>query len=110
LSNVGTGTGKTGTGIVNNSYGSATLGCKNALCAVEEVFACLAHSHTAPNEHNRSLPWLIIGQIKKLLDAFYPNKKGMNEPKNHLILIRIHSGQWIRIRIRNPNPDPGGQK
>jgi hypothetical protein len=24
--------------------------------------------------------------------------------------IRIQSGQWIRIRIRNPDPDPGGQK
>ncbi len=24
--------------------------------------------------------------------------------------IRIRSGQWIRIRIRIPNPDPGGQK
>jgi hypothetical protein len=23
---------------------------------------------------------------------------------------RIQSGQWIRIRIRNPDPDPGGQK
>jgi hypothetical protein len=22
--------------------------------------------------------------------------------------IRIQSGQWIRIRIRNPDPDPGG--
>ncbi len=37
---------------------------KNALCAVGEgVYACLAHSPTVPNEHNRSLPWLIIGQI-----------------------------------------------
>jgi hypothetical protein len=25
-------------------------------------------------------------------------------------LIRIQSGQWIRIRIPNPDPDPGGQK
>jgi hypothetical protein len=24
--------------------------------------------------------------------------------------IRIQSGQWIRIRIRNPDRDPGGQK
>jgi hypothetical protein len=24
--------------------------------------------------------------------------------------IRIQSGQWIRKRIRNPDPDPGGQK
>jgi hypothetical protein len=24
--------------------------------------------------------------------------------------IRIQSGQWIRIRIRNPDPGPGGQK
>jgi hypothetical protein len=24
--------------------------------------------------------------------------------------IRIQSGQWIRIHIRNPDPDPGGQK
>jgi hypothetical protein len=24
--------------------------------------------------------------------------------------IRIQSGQWIRIRIRNPDPDPRGQK
>ncbi len=24
--------------------------------------------------------------------------------------IRIQSGLWIRIRIRNPDPDPGGQK
>jgi hypothetical protein len=24
--------------------------------------------------------------------------------------IRIQSGQWIRILIRNPDPDPGGQK
>jgi hypothetical protein len=24
--------------------------------------------------------------------------------------IRIQSGQWIRIRILNPGPDPGGQK
>jgi hypothetical protein len=24
--------------------------------------------------------------------------------------IRIQSGHWIRIRIRNPGPDPGGQK
>jgi hypothetical protein len=23
--------------------------------------------------------------------------------------IRIQSGQWIRIRIRNPDPDSGGQ-
>jgi hypothetical protein len=26
------------------------------------------------------------------------------------IRIRIQSGQWIRIRIWNPDPDPGGQK
>jgi hypothetical protein len=24
--------------------------------------------------------------------------------------IRIQSGQWIRIRMWNPDPDPGGQK
>jgi hypothetical protein len=24
--------------------------------------------------------------------------------------ICIQSGLWIRIRIRNPDPDPGGQK
>jgi hypothetical protein len=24
--------------------------------------------------------------------------------------IRIQSGQWTRIQIRNPDPDPGGQK
>jgi hypothetical protein len=24
--------------------------------------------------------------------------------------IRIQSGLWIRIWIRNPDPDPGGQK
>jgi hypothetical protein len=24
--------------------------------------------------------------------------------------IRIQSGQWIRIQIRNPDKDPGGQK
>jgi hypothetical protein len=24
--------------------------------------------------------------------------------------IRIHSGQWIRIRNPDPDPDPGGQK
>jgi hypothetical protein len=24
--------------------------------------------------------------------------------------FRIQSGQWIRIRIRNPDPGPGGQK
>ncbi len=24
--------------------------------------------------------------------------------------IRIQSGLWIRICIRNPDPDPGGQK
>jgi hypothetical protein len=24
--------------------------------------------------------------------------------------LRIQSGQWIRIRIRNPDPGPGGQK
>jgi hypothetical protein len=24
--------------------------------------------------------------------------------------IRIQSGQWILIRIRNSDPDPGGQK
>ncbi len=24
--------------------------------------------------------------------------------------IRIQSGQWIRICIRDPDPDPGGQK
>jgi hypothetical protein len=24
--------------------------------------------------------------------------------------IRIQRGQWTRIRIRNPDPDPGGQK
>jgi hypothetical protein len=24
--------------------------------------------------------------------------------------IRIQSGLWIQIRIRNPDPDPGGQK
>jgi hypothetical protein len=24
--------------------------------------------------------------------------------------IRIQSGQWIRIRIQNSDPDPGGQK
>jgi hypothetical protein len=24
--------------------------------------------------------------------------------------IRIQWSLWIRIRIRNPNPDPGGQK
>jgi hypothetical protein len=26
------------------------------------------------------------------------------------IRIRIQSGQWIRIWIRNPDPDPGEQK
>ncbi len=24
--------------------------------------------------------------------------------------IRIQRGPWIRIQIRNPGPDPGGQK
>jgi hypothetical protein len=26
------------------------------------------------------------------------------------IRIQIHSGRWIRIRIRNPDPDLRGQK
>jgi hypothetical protein len=35
-------------------------------------------------------------------------KVGVSDP----VWIRIQSGQWIRIRIRiwNPDPDPGGQK
>jgi hypothetical protein len=32
----------------------------------------LAHFPTAPNEQNLALPWLIIGQFKKLPDTFYP--------------------------------------
>jgi hypothetical protein len=35
----------------------------------------------APNELNYALPWLLMGQIQKLLDTFYPNKK-----KKHLAL------------------------
>jgi hypothetical protein len=54
---------------------------KNALCAVDGALALLLHYPTAPNEQNRALPWLITGQIiKKLLDTFFPNKKGLTKP------------------------------
>jgi hypothetical protein len=47
------------------------------------------HYPTAPNEQNLALPWLITGQIEKLPDIFYPNKKGMNRQKNHLTLLPL---------------------
>ncbi len=63
---------------------------KNVLCAVGDgEYACLAHSPTTPNEQNCALPWLTIGKLKKLLDTFYPNKKGMNRPRNHLTLLSL---------------------
>jgi hypothetical protein len=34
----------------------------------------------------------------------------VSDPDPDLYWIRIQSGQWIRIRFRNPDPDPGGQK
>jgi hypothetical protein len=37
-----------------------------------------------------------------------PIKISVSDPDPYW--IRIQSGQWIRIRIRNPDPDPGGQK
>jgi hypothetical protein len=46
-------------------------------------------SPTAPNELNYPLPRLLMGQFKKLLDIFYPNKKGLFRPKNHLTLLSL---------------------
>jgi hypothetical protein len=37
-----------------------------------------------------------------------PDPDWIRIQSGHWILIQ--SGQWIRIRIRNPDPDPGGQK
>jgi hypothetical protein len=34
-----------------------------------------------PNELNYASPWLIMGQIQKLLDTFHPNKKGQFRQK-----------------------------
>jgi hypothetical protein len=53
------------------------------------ITACLAHFPTAPNEQHRALPWLITGQIQKLLDTFYPNKKGMKRQKIHRTLLSL---------------------
>jgi hypothetical protein len=44
---------------------------------------------TAPYELNNALPLLIIGQIQKILNTFYPNKKGVFGPKNHLTLLSL---------------------
>ncbi len=34
----------------------------------------------------------------------------VSDPDPYPDWIRIQSGQWIRIRIWSPDPDPGGQK
>ncbi len=48
-----------------------------------------ALSPTTPNELNYALTWFLMGQIQKLLDTFYPNKKGVFRPKNHLTLLSL---------------------
>ena len=53
----------------------------------ERAEAYLAYSPKAKNEINRALSWLITGKLKKLLDMFYPNKKGLNRPKTYLKLL-----------------------
>jgi len=38
---------------------------------------------------NLALHWLITAKFKKLPDTFYPNKKGMIRPTNHLTLLSL---------------------
>ncbi len=47
-----------------------------------------AFSYCANGQH-RGLPWLITGQIQKLPDTFYPNKKEMNRQKKYLTLLSL---------------------
>ncbi len=44
-----------------------------------------------------------------LLSAKYPHDSVQSRVADP-DWIRIQPGQWIRIRIRNPDTDPGGQK
>jgi hypothetical protein len=50
-----------------------------------------ALSPAATNELNYALPWLLIGKFKKLLNTFYPNKKGLFRQKNHHTLLSLLS-------------------
>jgi hypothetical protein len=43
------------------------------MCRRRRHISTLAHSSPAPNKKNQALPWLIAGQIQKLLDMFYSN-------------------------------------
>jgi hypothetical protein len=53
-------------------------------------------------EQLNSVREALFSQVRSRLGVF----SGVSEPDPYW--IRIQSGQWIRIRIRNP--DPGGQK
>jgi hypothetical protein len=50
-----------------------------------------ALSPTAPKEINYALPYCSYywAKFKKLPDTFYPNKKGLFRPKNHLTLLSL---------------------
>jgi hypothetical protein len=48
-----------------------------------------ALSPTAPNELNPALPQSILAKCKTPQDTFFPNKKGLNRPKNHFKLLSL---------------------
>jgi hypothetical protein len=54
-------------------------------------------SPTKPNEQNCALPWL---KLKKTLDTFYPNKKGMNRLKTILRYCPFNASlRWLWIGL-----------
>jgi hypothetical protein len=48
------------------------------------------------------VPYLISGLIKKILDTFYPNKKGMKRPKKTIsrnCLFKVYSAEGVDARM-----------
>jgi hypothetical protein len=61
-------------------------------------------SPTAPNELDYAFPWLIMGQIKKLLDSFYLNKNGqLGQKPSHATVPLSLVGYRSYLRLISVN-------
>jgi hypothetical protein len=92
------------------------------LCEAAPAPALLLPAHPTPttilsvshNVQQTPLRYLLIYGISISALAFFQCVgSGFNRicgSLNAVFRIRIQSGQWIRIPIRNPYPDPGRQK
>ncbi len=62
---------------------------KNLCIIGEDAKRILAYSPYTPKDIKVCISWLIIIQLKKILDSFYLNYMGWIKPKNHLTLLSL---------------------